>query len=86
MRNILGHKLREIEQIILAQEKIVQETYDKLIATADNYFNKQEYDQAKIKYQNALKNKPDEVYPVQKLGEIEGLVSDLEMLKANYQG
>ena len=77
-------KLREIEQIILAQEKIVQENYDKLIAVADSYFNKQEYDQAKINYQNALKNKPDEEYPVQKLGEIEGLVSDLETLQANY--
>lgn len=77
-------KLREVEQIILAQKKIVQETYDNLVATADDYFNKKEYDQAKIKYQNALKYKPDELYPVQKLGEIEALVSDLEMLKANY--
>jgi tetratricopeptide (TPR) repeat protein len=77
-------KLREVEQIILAQEKIIQENYDKLIALADGYFNKKEYDQAKINYQNALKNKPDEAYPIQKLGEIERLVSDLETLQANY--
>ncbi len=85
MRNILGTKLREVEQIILAQEKIVQETYDNLVAQPTIILTRQEYDQAKIKYQNALKYKPDELYPVQKLGEIEALVSDLEMLKANYQ-
>jgi tetratricopeptide (TPR) repeat protein len=77
-------KLKEIEQIILAQELTLQETYNKLISTADNHFTKQEYDQAKINYQNALKYKPNETYPVQKLGEIEQLVSDIKTLQANY--
>ncbi len=77
-------KLREIEAIIVAQELSIQETYNKLIAEADANFLKQQYDQAKIKYQNALKYKPSEPYPVQKLGEIEGLISDLETMKVNY--
>jgi tetratricopeptide (TPR) repeat protein len=77
-------KLREIEQIILAQELTVQETYNKLIAEADGLFSKQVYSEAKIKYNEALKYKPNEPYPVEKLGEIERLVTDLETLQANY--
>ena len=78
-------KLRKLNPLF-SSGKTIQESYNKLIAEADDYFNKQEYEQAKIKYQNALKYKPDESYPVQKLGEIEGLVSDLETLKRIIPG
>jgi tetratricopeptide (TPR) repeat protein len=77
-------KLKEVEGIIYAEKVAVQEIYNKLIAEGDELLVKKEFDQAKVKYNNALKYKPDELYPVQKLGEIEGLVSDMETLKANY--
>ena len=48
-------KLNEIAEIALTNELNVQETYNNLITGADNHFEKQEYDQARIKYQNALK-------------------------------
>jgi tetratricopeptide (TPR) repeat protein len=77
-------KLKEIEEIMNDEKLAAQEIYNKLVAEADVHFTKQEYDQAKIKYQNALKYKPDELYPVKKLGEIEGLKSDLETLQVKY--
>jgi len=77
-------KLNEIAEIALANELNVQETYNNLITEADDHFEKQEYDQAKIKYQNALKYKPDEEYPVQKLAEVESLSSELEEKEATF--
>lgn len=78
-------KLREIESILVSQELALQESYNDLITEGDNLFTAKEYGQAKMKYQEALKFKPEEPYPVQKLGEIERLVSDLKTLELNYQ-
>ena len=77
-------KLKEIDGIILSQELALQETYNGIIAEADALFGSQKYRQSKIKYQDALKYKPNEEYPVQKIAEVERLVSDLETLQANY--
>jgi len=77
-------KLKEIDGIILSQELAIQETYNNIIAEADALFGSQMYRQSKIKYQDALKYKPNEEYPVQKIAEVERLVSDLETLQANY--
>jgi len=77
-------KLKEIEDIILAKELAVQETYNNIITEADAFFSKEQYEQAKLKYRDALKYKPEEQYPVQKIAEIERLITDFETLKANY--
>jgi tetratricopeptide (TPR) repeat protein len=77
-------KLREIDAIVLSQELAVQDAYNQFITDGDDLFKIKQYDQAKLKYQNAQKYKPDELYPAQKLGEIERLVSDLETLQVNY--
>ncbi len=78
-------KLREIESILVSQELAIQEMYNDLITEGDNLFAAKAYDQAKIKYQDALKYKSEEAYPIQKLGEIERLVSDQKTLELNYQ-
>ncbi len=77
-------QLHEIDKILLASAETNQKTYNAIIIEADAHFEKQEYGQAKLKYQNALKYKPEEVYPTQKITEIEQLVSDLETKQANY--
>ena len=77
-------KLKEIDGIILSQELALQEKYNSIIAEADALFDNHEYRQSKIKYQDALKYKPNEEYPIQKIAEVERLVSDLETLQANY--
>jgi tetratricopeptide (TPR) repeat protein len=77
-------KLKAIADIILAQELSVQEAYNAKVGEADAFMANKQYDQAKLKYQEALKMRPDEEYPVQKLAEIERLVTDLATLQANY--
>ncbi|MEZ5197309.1 MAG: hypothetical protein R2764_13200 [Bacteroidales bacterium] len=77
-------KIQEIDNLILAQELAVQESYNKLIADADALLLAKTYTEAKLKYQESLAIKPEENYPVQKLAEIEHLISDQETLKANY--
>ncbi len=77
-------KLKQIDTEIQSQLAAVQEAYDKAIAEANAFFEAKDYDKAKIKYQAALKVKPDEPYPQQKIGEIEQLVSSTELLQVNY--
>jgi len=77
-------KLKVIADIILAQELAAQEAYNAKIGEADAFMANKQYDQARLKYQEALKMRPDEEYPVQKIAEIERLVTDLETLQANY--
>jgi len=77
-------KLKVIADILLAQELAAQEAYNSKIGEADAFMANKQYDQAKLKYQEALKMRPDEEYPVQKLAEIERLVTDLATLQANY--
>lgn len=77
-------KLKEIESLILANELDKQKAYNGFITEADKAFDQQEYATAKIKYQNALKYKPGESHPVQRLAEIEVLAADLKQLQDNY--
>ena len=77
-------KLKIIADILLAKELAEQEAYNAKIGEADAFMANKQYDQAKLKYQEALKMRPNEEYPVQKIAEIERLVTDLATLKANY--
>lgn len=77
-------QLKEIENRILSNELDVQKTYNEIIAQADVLFSNEDYAAATIKYQNALKYKPGEGYPQQKLTEIETLSADLEKLEDHY--
>ncbi len=77
-------QLHEIDKILLVSAESNQKTYNNIIEEADILFGKQEYGQAKLKYENALKYKPDEVYPTQKITEIDQLVGEFEINKANY--
>ncbi|MCB0805435.1 MAG: hypothetical protein KDC05_06515 [Bacteroidales bacterium] len=77
-------QIEKINNIILANELAVQESYNQLIDEADALFASQSYAEARLKYKEALKFKPGEDYPVQKLSEIERAMNDLEMLQTKY--
>ena len=77
-------KLDEIDRLVLGNEIDIQNRYNELIGEADILFSNQEYDAARIKYQNALKLKPNEGYPVQRLDEMEQLSTDLDKEQDNY--
>jgi len=62
----------------------VQDSYNALIVQGDGHFDAQDYDDAKVKYQDALKQKPNESYPKQRLEEIEYLSDKLEQKEDNY--
>jgi len=76
--------LVEIENLIVGNELAVQEAYNKLVEEADVHFEKKEYDQAKIKYQNALKYKPEESYPPQRIIVLDSLARELDLLQDKY--
>lgn len=76
-------KIAEIDKIladILAKEKADKDLDDKYkiaIANADKSFNSKLYLVAKPVYEEALKLKPNEVYPKTKLEEIEKILADV---------
>lgn len=65
-----GSKISEIDQI-LADIAVKEKEYDKLVANADKMFDKQEWNEAKITYQQALAILPNEVYPRNRIAEID---------------
>jgi tetratricopeptide (TPR) repeat protein len=67
---------------ILANLQQLQDQYNGIIARADQQFDKKEYSPARSSYQDASNIKPDEVYPVSRIQEIDVI---LEKLKAERE-
>ncbi len=66
-------QIQDIETLIKQQE--VQKKYDEAIKTADNYFNRKEYDKAREYYLMAANYKTNESYPVDQIQKIEELLA-----------
>lgn len=64
------NKINEIAQLLVKQAQIKQ-AYDKALAQADNDFNAQRWEEAKVNYQKALELLPHEQHPQTRLQEIE---------------
>jgi len=77
-------KITEINSI-LSEKKSSQENYEKAIAAADNFFTKNELENALSEYQNALNFKPEEQYPKGKITEINLILSDQKSTQENYE-
>jgi hypothetical protein len=84
-------KIKEIENILaeIARKKAEEEAakmadadrdkkYNEVITLADNAVKFENYDQALLKYNEALGVKPDEQYPKDKIKEVEKLKAELE--------
>lgn len=69
------------EQVAKCREKMkkddsgINKQYDKLIKKADEYFNSATYDKAKNLYKRAVKLKPSDQYPKDKLKEIDAILN-----------
>ena len=63
----------------MAQQKAIDEAYDKAVAKADNLFRIEQYEEAEKAYNEALEIKSGEVYPMQKIMEIQRIRQEKEM-------
>tara|TARA_Y100000589_G_C27195183_1_gene646520 strand:+ start:897 stop:5894 length:4998 start_codon:yes stop_codon:yes gene_type:complete len=67
--SIIDKKLKEIADQV-AKDLENQKLYEQSILQADKIFNEKKWDDAKLAYEEAKKIKPNEVYPQQKIDEI----------------
>lgn len=83
-------KLEEINKEILkvAREEEARKNYEDAITKADEFFNNKNYDEARKSFQNALTFIPEENYPLEKISEINIIlseISDKEAIKKEYE-
>lgn len=76
-------KLEEIENI-LAQMSALESAYQKAIDNGDRNFSVKNYTAAKTNFQEALKIKEAEVYPKNKISEIELILAKLAQIEKEY--
>ena len=78
-------KIAEIAGIIAneSQQKAKADHYAKTIEQADKFFLLKSYEQSKTQYQLALQIKPDESYPKEKIAQLDNLLGDIAVQKAN---
>ncbi|MCX6248423.1 MAG: hypothetical protein NTW10_11885 [Bacteroidetes bacterium] len=70
---------------LLAAMKARDEAYKKSIAIADKFFDGASYEPSKSEYQNASKIKPEEIYPVNRIKEIDIILARLKNAKEEYE-
>ena len=73
--SLVNEKLKEDQSLALQNKK--EQDYLQAIGDADQLFNTEQWQPAKSRYQEALNMKPEEVYPKQKIGEIEDKLGKL---------
>ncbi len=76
-------KISEIEKY-LADTKTLQDTYDKSIEQADQFYINRDFASARIKYQEALKSKPEARYPKEMLEKTKSGESQLQSDQQKY--
>ena len=90
-----GQKIAEIDRIMAEQQKLAAEqqakenAYRLTISKADDLFNGKQYDLSKAEYNNALSIKPGEIYPKNRITEIDNLVAREQQARTreeNYTG
>jgi epidermal growth factor receptor substrate 15 len=76
-------KIVAIDKLIAGKEADAQKTekYRLAVAAADNLFEQSKWPEAKVKYQEALSIIASEVYPVQKIAEIDSKIGTLAKIK-----
>ncbi|MBE9468937.1 MAG: hypothetical protein IMY72_11560 [Bacteroidetes bacterium] len=77
------NKLFEIEKI-LAQQNAVEHSYQATIASADQEFNNKNYQSSLNLFKKALGIKSKELYPKQKVGEINIIITEITNKKIQY--
>nr|NQU90603.1 hypothetical protein [Bacteroidota bacterium] len=59
-------------------------SYQAAITQADQYFTEEDWEQARVEYQNASQLKPEETYPADRLNEIVKIEKELAEKKVKY--
>ncbi|MBK9357525.1 MAG: hypothetical protein IPN08_09090 [Bacteroidales bacterium] len=70
---------------LLADQKILNDNYQKIISEADRLFNSGELDDAAVKYKDALNLKQAEVFPQEQIGIINNIISKQKETKESYR-
>lgn len=73
--SLVDEKLKENQTLALQNKK--EQDYLQAVGDADQLFNTEQWQSAKSRYQDALSIKPEEVYPKQKIGEIDEKLNKL---------
>lgn len=82
--NYPGEMISSVDSAIQARKE-KQARYDSLITTADNYTEKEQYNQALSAYQDAEELFPEKSYPSEKIAEINSALEDLEAKENAYE-
>ena len=67
-----------------AEQRSLETVYGQVIENADRLFNEAEYDASRAGYEHALRLKPEETYPSERIAEIERRIEDLVKSEADY--
>lgn len=84
-------QISKIDDILEQQQKeeearrAEQDKYDEAVEKGDAMFAMEEYEQAKRNYQQALNVKPEEVYPKNKINEINSIIEKSEEQEKEYR-
>jgi len=70
---------------LLADQKTLNDNYQKVISEADRLFNTGELDAAAVKYKDALNLKQAEVYPQEQIGIINNMIGKQKETKEAYR-
>lgn len=73
-----------IIQTAIAKAEELEALYKTKIATADSSFAKSDYQQATLLYANALELKPTEVYPAERIKEINKILANKQLIERKY--
>ncbi|WP_340112293.1 hypothetical protein, partial [Maribellus mangrovi] len=76
-------RISQIDEIMAGQELDAQ--YTDVLATADKLFDNKDYETARTRYNDALRLKPKESYPKNKVDEIETILAAIAKTNSNYQ-
>ena len=82
-----GQRIAEIERVVAEQQRILAEqqakdnAYRQSVSKADNLYNQKQYELAKSEYNNALSINPAEVYPKNRITEIDNLVAEAQKIR-----
>jgi len=81
------NRIREIDDIIAkkANQALADKEYAELIKAGDASFNAKKYEEAKGSFSKAVRIKPDEQYPKQKLGQITAILDQAAAEKQKEQ-
>ncbi|MBE0650272.1 MAG: hypothetical protein IH595_05465 [Bacteroidales bacterium] len=83
--NYPKEKIKEVNTILLQMEKEKEQRYQKVLSSANEFFQSKDYQEALQQYKTALSIKPDETYPRQQIQQCQQvLAATLQKRKNQY--